>query len=436
MYLFVDNFRGFAKTLLQIKDVNFFVGENSTGKTSIMALLNLLSEVRFWITQKFDTEEIEFGNFEDIVSVNSPDKSYFHIGFIETSQSDRENKGLHCDGFLLTYRRGEGLPVVSRYTYANKRGQVTIRFSGRNISYKSEELCKVSDDLECIHRVFLNWVDEHEERHAGYTRVRETKYDRPTEDLLTATSIVGDALHKKTGDKAHRGAYYPAILGDVTWLAPIRTKPQRTYDKYDVGFSPEGEHTPYLIKKLLTSEKSAEQFLRFLRRFGRASGLFESIYIKKYGRSITAPFELDVILNRKALKIGNVGYGVSQSLPIIVELFARPEESWFAIQQPEIHLHPRAQVALGDVFFGLSIMEHKRFIVETHTDFIIDGFRLNYRRKGNTHKPNAQIVFFERTPRGNKLNQINILDNGNLPETQPEAYREFFVKEQMRLLGF
>lgn len=432
-YLFVDNFRGFTKTLLPIRDVNFFVGENSTGKTSLLGLLNLISGTHFWFTQKFDTEEVEFGNYEDIVSVNSLDRSYFRIGFIETIQPEEENKDLTCEGFLLTYRKEEGMPVVSRYTYADKTRQVTVRFSDGNVWCKGEALREVSEDFEHINRVFLNWVDEHEERHGGYTRVKDIEYSH-RDNLLMVSSIVEDTLHKETRHRL-RGLYLPTPFEHVAWLAPIRTKPQRTYDKYDVGFSPEGEHTPYLIKKLLTSEKSAQKFSQFVQEFGKTSGLFESISVKKYGRSTTAPFELDIILNRRALKIGNVGYGVSQSLPIIVELFSRPEKTWFAIQQPEIHLHPRAQTALGDVFFNLAVMENKKFVVETHTDFIIDRFKLNYRKKNITHKPDAQIVFFERTSDGNVLHPIKVLEDGELSDEQPEAYREFFVREQMRLLG-
>lgn len=433
-YLFVDNFRGFTQTVLPIRDVSFLVGENSTGKTSILGLINLIKGPRFWFTQKFDTEELEFGNFEDIVSVNSTNKSYFRIGFIEIGHETKEKKESSFEGFLLSYKKEEGMPVVSQYTYANSATQITVKFSDGTVLCKSEDMAEVSDDLECINRIFMNWVGEHEERRGGYATVKAVR-DIPKNNLLMVSSFVEDTLRRKTGRKS-RGLYLPTPFEEMAWLAPIRTKPQRTYDKYDVGFSPEGEHTPYLIKKLLTGKKSAEKFREFVQKFGLASGLFESVLVKKYGRSTTAPFELDVVLNRNALRIHNVGYGVSQSLPIIVELFARPEGAWFAIQQPEVHLHPRAQVALGDVLFELAVIENKKFIIETHTDFIIDGFRLNYRKESIAHKPDTQIVFFERTSEGNVLHTINILEDGELPDTQPKTYREFFVKEQMRLLGY
>ncbi|MBM3157463.1 MAG: hypothetical protein FJ004_09290, partial [Chloroflexi bacterium] len=169
---------------------------------------------------------------------------------------------------------------------------------------------------------------------------------------------------------------------------------------------------------------------------GRDSGLFKSITIKDYDPGIvTSPFELDIILDKEALSIENVGYGISQALPVIVEIFIRAHGSWFALQQPEIHLHPRAQVAIGDLIFELSCRENKKFIVETHSDFILDGYRLSYERSKHRRKPDAQIVFFERTRSGNCSHQIEILENGEISDRQPKAYREFFLGQEMRLLG-
>ncbi|MDM8526525.1 AAA family ATPase, partial [Desulfococcaceae bacterium HSG8] len=103
-YLFIDNFRGFSKTYIPIKDVNFFVGENSTGKTSVLTLLKLISSPSFWRDQSFNNDDISFTDFKDIVSINSPDKSFFHIGMIDF-QPDDEKK---TNAFLMTFINSNG----------------------------------------------------------------------------------------------------------------------------------------------------------------------------------------------------------------------------------------------------------------------------------------------------------------------------------------
>ena len=85
--LYMDNFRGFKDTYLPLKDVNFFVGENSTGKTSVMALLSILSTPRFWETFDFKTDFIDLGYFSEI----SAHSEEFTIGFYTDFENDESN---------------------------------------------------------------------------------------------------------------------------------------------------------------------------------------------------------------------------------------------------------------------------------------------------------------------------------------------------------
>jgi hypothetical protein len=239
---------------------------------------------------------------------------------------------------------------------------------------------------------------------------------------------------KLQSQKAKKSFSFPmAPWRGLVWLAPIRSKPRRTYDEFRLEFSSEGDHTPYVIRRTLETKKEADRFQRFMDRIGKESGLFERIEVRKYGRSATSPFELNVVLNKRSLSVSNVGYGVSQALPVVVELFIRPRDTWFAVQQPEVHLHPRAQAAIGDVLFQLALEEEKKFFVETHSDFTIDRFRLGFR--GAKQVPSAQILFFQRTASGNRVTPIAIDRDGNLPDDQPQEYRDFFICEQLRLVG-
>ena len=118
-YLFVDNFRGFTRTVVPIRDVNFFVGENSTGKTSILALIKLLDSPEFWFDQKFNTDEIRFGTYNDIVSVGASDRSYFRIGLADVGS--KKKKKINEDSntnqaFICTFMEKEGMPFLSHYT--------------------------------------------------------------------------------------------------------------------------------------------------------------------------------------------------------------------------------------------------------------------------------------------------------------------------------
>src|SRR5215469_17539607 len=116
-HLFVDNFRGFRDTFIPIADVNFLVGENSTGKTSILGLIKLFSGRQFLMRSRdseLTDDHVNFGNFSDMVSRHSDRRSYFHIGLIrqEPRVKDREM----VVAFLYTFIEDEGRPRLSGFT--------------------------------------------------------------------------------------------------------------------------------------------------------------------------------------------------------------------------------------------------------------------------------------------------------------------------------
>jgi len=84
----------------------------------------------------------------------------------------------------------------------------------------------------------------------------------------------------------------------------------------------------------------------------------------------------------------------------------------------------------------MAVREQKRFVIETHSDFTIDRFRMNYRRKRlkKDKVPKSQVLFFERIDSRNTITPLPIGVRGELPAEQPSGYREFFIKEEMKLL--
>ena len=76
------------------------------------------------------------------------------------------------------------------------------------------------------------------------------------------------------------------------------------------------------------------------------------------------------------LELTDVGFGISQVLPILVQAYLSPERSLTIIEQPEIHLHPNMQAWLTDALIDIAIVQNKRFLIETHSDALIRRVRL------------------------------------------------------------
>ena len=452
--LYLNNFRGFTNTYLPFKKVNFFVGENSTGKTSILSLVDLLSDFNFWFYQIFSTKNTQFVSFEEIVSKDSENRKYFQIGL---SSDDFLTQTKVTDHFynedykavLMTFRNDDGIPKIQKFNYVTNAFEIHCYINeDGNILYKANKT-NLSKDIKLKPNIFIDkWVSESIYPDSDYNTIKEPKsIPFPFSGIANLRGIIEIELSKEYKEiKQLGGLQIPTLFPGIRWMGPIRAKPQRTYDSYNVDYSSEGSHIPYLLSSIVRNKNNSKSIkvMKLLLKFGKESGLFDSIEIKPFGDSKFSPFELDVVLNQKAVKLINVGYGVSQILPILTEILYSDNGSWFAIQQPEIHLHPKAQAFLGELIFTQSIDEDKRFIIETHSDHIIDRFRIasrNYRLSNNlkndsTIKADSQVIFFERDSKGNKLYSISILPDGNYSKEQPESFRDFFLKEELNLLGF
>jgi predicted ATPase len=74
------------------------------------------------------------------------------------------------------------------------------------------------------------------------------------------------------------------------------------------------------------------------------------------------------------VNIQDVGFGVSQVLPIIVAGLMAGNESLLILEQPEIHLHPRLQAGIADFLIDLAQLG-RRVLIETHSDHLINRLR-------------------------------------------------------------
>jgi hypothetical protein len=218
-------------------------------------------------------------------------------------------------------------------------------------------------------------------------------------------------------------------------FAPIRTRPRRTYDPLKDIPEPEGSHVPMILAKAFTSDsREAARLREAIDTFGRASGLFTNIDIRRIGRKEGDPFQLQVKIAGSGINLVDVGYGVSQVLPIIVDAIREPQESTFLLQQPEVHLHPRAQAELGSFLGILAKQQQKHFIIETHSDYLVDRIRMDIRDVKHLKPDDVAILYFERKGGEAQIHTMGIDRFGNLSGVPP-GYRQFFLEEERRLLG-
>jgi predicted ATPase len=96
------------------------------------------------------------------------------------------------------------------------------------------------------------------------------------------------------------------------------------------------------------------------------------------------------------VSVADVGFGVSQVLPVLVSLLAAEENQIVYLEQPEIHLHPRAQAALADVLIAAA----KRGVIviaETHSSILLKAIQTRI-AKGDLPAEQTRLHWFTRDP--------------------------------------
>ena len=227
----------------------------------------------------------------------------------------------------------------------------------------------------------------------------------------------------------------------VISMAPIRSEPQRTYDPLTDDPAPDGGDIPMYMTRIAGS-KEWELTQKKLCVFGKRSGMFEGIEINKpFGAGTGDPFQIEFRIGGGLTNIRDVGYGVSQLLPILVRMIKRERtpfrnNSRFLLQQPEVHLHPQAQAELASLLVDFARKgKGQNYLIETHSDYIVDRIRIEIAR-GNIAPEHVSLAYHEKKKGGSvQIHNIGFDKYGNLISA-PVGYRAFFMRETNNLLGF
>lgn len=164
---------------------------------------------------------------------------------------------------------------------------------------------------------------------------------------------------------------------NIKHISPLRYFPNRSYTitRAIRDMSPSGED---MLQVLAQYGTSSINFL-FMDKNNNWKRETDTLFIatQKWAAYLETG-ELNLIQNEETVKMTvhghnliDVGVGVGQSTPILIEGLFAPMGSTLMIEQPEIHLHPKAQMNMADFLLSLSL-NHKNVIVETHSDHIIN----------------------------------------------------------------
>ena len=142
--------------------------------------------------------------------------------------------------------------------------------------------------------------------------------------------------------------------------------------------------------------------------------------------------------------LADVGYGINQLLPVIIEGVASHRGSILCVEQPEIHLHPRLQANIADLMIDTIADEdgkRKQWIVETHSELLIT--RLQRRiREGEIKSEDVSVLYVDPSDdngvEGSAILRLKMDENGDFIDHWPhgffdEAFNELMAEPENQL---
>lgn len=392
----------------------------------------------------FSCPPFDLGSFSEIAhhrGGRGRTATEFSVGVGLNGSTKEETDSLHVTDYLYQFRQSKNMPNLRSYQISsmnnfieierNKEGTLDFYFGNSKSRFQWVPVDIVQQrgvGISVLQVLLLDLGIKNKLEHgSSLGTIKHLSGPVPTTEELQNIANLGQII---------QGFFAPSVVS----IAPVRSQPRRTYDPAQIESDPEGDHIPMLLANLSISSTGIwKRTKTSLEEFGKQSGLFDELDVKHFGTPGSGPFQIQVRKFGKKLKgpkrnIVDMGYGISQVLPIVAQLIITKRPSVFLVQQPEIHLHPSAEAALASYLCSRGKKGHQ-LIVETHGEYLIDRVRMAVQEKGTGVRPDdVMILYFERKEIGVAIHSITIDSLGNL-HGEPPSYGSFFMKEMRRSLG-
>jgi hypothetical protein len=422
---------------IEIRPLTVLSGANSSGKTSMLQPLLLLKQT---LEAQYDPgpmllngPNVKLTSVDQIIPILKSDhrrKSHLFSVGLRLNDATSLAVGLRMGGKA----KGINIDYMDRMTqHINARfepgqltktrlevGQVERRPIGSKVSSASEGANK-------RYEILLESV-----RNRCFIDQRIVSYgDRALEDGLTIpepSDYPSISPWRLFGDR----------IQEVLHVAGLRGWPERSYPTTAIGPRFPGTFEPYVASLVAHWNKTGNEKLQQLNDDLNNLGLTWKVEAKAINDT-----QIEILVGRlrkpkrggakDLVNIADVGFGVSQTLPVVVALRAAEPGQLVYIEQPEIHLHPRAQVAMAGVL-AKAAARGVRVVVETHSSLLILAIQTLV-AQGSLDSKSVRLNWFLRDDLGSTHIYAADLDEAGRFGDWPEDFADVALETEDRYLS-
>jgi predicted ATPase len=426
-----ENYKPFANTnWIQIRPITLTFGHNSSGKSALLSILPMLKQSiedpDLQTPFIFASETgVDLGAFEEVsylhkVSLNNPIR--FHLE-LTASQNDKD-KDVRQDIMSRRFYRSldllklnsERIQFEVSANYNKKQRQIAI----------TESSVYVGDKL--IFRAYRKTTAENQAWHFEPEELENSDIRMAWHHFVPRLFSFRDRDEKRIevySDLSNIVAQsLSQSLRKLVHIGPLRDFPKRAYrltgeSPRDVG--QRGENWLNILLRARSRDKLVSEVNRWLDRLGY------SLRIDWGKQGFVHPLLKDK--NGLEISLKDTGFGISQILPLLIQGFSCAPGTILILEQPEIHLHPKAQAELGDMLIAIA-SRGVRLIIETHSEHLL--LRLQRRiaeesinKDGLISPTDLSIYFIEQKDSGSVIHNVEVSNRGEFIDP-PKKLLAFF----------
>lgn len=424
----IENFKGIGDAVtIPIRPVTLLFGKNSSGKSTVLQALRYMREVYESAGEIYEhalagpggihlmANYIDLGGFHSLVHLHDKHRKIrIRIEFDLTSEESKHLRPLLKQGAKLDFMWVEVVTSLNEVEYEYKALAESYAYGINGVEW-------VRDCLNTRRNLSDRDIN---------TKHPDIKYPIPDDKYVeNGMSFLATVVKKE--------------LWDIRYLGPMREVTDRDYHPQktpDESLWSEG------LEAWNTLGRNP-QLLKKINRYMRDLDLGYSIRLYDPLEREHPIIKLRDKKNKIDLDLRDVGLGISQIVPVLVgALHSSPTDpnryggagQFFAVEQPELHIHPAVQVALGDVFIDGIKNSNRTFLIETHSEHLL--LRL-MRRMRETFEDRIEdnrfpvtpddiaVLFVEWPDSQTIIREMPVNERGELVKAWPGGFFEEDIEE-------
>lgn len=437
----LNNFKCFDKVKIDLSKITLLTGANSSGKSSLIySLIGAIQSREFPLQFSPNGKYVNMGDYNEIVLSHDSQKEIMISFNIDKSNSELNEE-------IKTYwikQKINNLPILQKLEATGQYYKITISKSRKynlnfeyNINndpisnFRSPEMMnKLLDSLTNLLNENLADEDKNNNILKKYTNLKskfEFKFTN-LEDLNKTIQEKGnyylDNIFKSIID------FFKKFDDNTNYISSFRLFPERTYyetSKKELKVGKFGEN--YEDQIILWETNRDDKFQELLSILKKLDLLHDI----KSNRISGGRFELLIKSKKDGIwsSLSDVGFGISQFLPIIVADLQLGNNSLLSIAQPEIHLHPKVQAHFADYIIEQISTRNKRYIIETHSEYLLNRIRLGICEE-KVEETDINTYYIENNGFLANIYSINLLKNGQI-KNAPESFFDTYMMDVMNI---